>query len=782
MRVAQRGRKPGRQVVLIALSRVLALGSLLIAGCEAVPLDDHYGCLDGRCPPGQYCDEEFVCRREGMRDDDTETEAGRDAPAAASGGRGGAAARGGTGGRSGAGNGGAGEGGETGSEGAGSGGDDAPPPAGNGGAGGAGGAGAGGAGTGGAGAGGAGAGAGGTAGGAGMEGCAGSGAGGACAPPGEPCEVADASRCRSPGSQERQKCDAALRIWVDAPACAAEEGCDATAACKPIAEACRGRNRGDVVCLAADRHTCSVDRLTTQVAKCKDAAHCAQGTGSACATCVPMEHSCDGTMLKVCNETRDGWTDVKACPSAALCNADVGDCTMAACLPMQKKCSGDTLQQCKADQTAFEKLSDCMPGLCDRAGGQCDVCAASSCMDRSTRRVCAADGQSAKDERCPAAQPICTGQGQCVRCSAASDCSAAECLVPHCEMNRCSSTPAGTSVQCSRGHCDGAGNCVQCTQPSDCPPPGDCSERTCAANMCGTRPRAAGTMCGDNGVCNGMGACGVCNPGAKRCMGTRQPQVCSGTGQWTDETICASNAQCQESNNNTSCTCNAGFTGDGRTCTDVDECADNSDNCDSSPDACVNEPGKFSCKCPVGYNGNGVGVDGCDHPCVMFCDLGSYEPVNMTAPLTEGLMYVTKVTSPSRRSRLLSFGVGYVGSSMGSIKVGLYASNAAGTAPDGMPLSVTAKNIDAVGLTPGTQSFWSETPTSNVILGANKTYWLAWQTQVTTEVIGNPSAGAMASTVPAAFIGSWPAFSNNFSGTAANGYQWSVRATLRYAD
>uniref|UniRef100_A0A8B9D4F6 Nidogen 2 n=1 Tax=Anser cygnoides TaxID=8845 RepID=A0A8B9D4F6_ANSCY len=50
------------------------------------------------------------------------------------------------------------------------------------------------------------------------------------------------------------------------------------------------------------------------------------------------------------------------------------------------------------------------------------------------------------------------------------------------------------------------------------------------------------------------------------------------------------------------CECLPGYTGDGRDCTDVDECAENP--CHPAA-ACYNTPGSFSCRCQPGYEGDG---------------------------------------------------------------------------------------------------------------------------------------------------------------------------------
>ena len=56
---------------------------------------------------------------------------------------------------------------------------------------------------------------------------------------------------------------------------------------------------------------------------------------------------------------------------------------------------------------------------------------------------------------------------------------------------------------------------------------------------------------------------------------------------------CDGNSTCDPTG--PSCSCNTGFTGDGMTCTDVDECAANNGGCAA---ACENTPGSFTCFVP----------------------------------------------------------------------------------------------------------------------------------------------------------------------------------------
>ncbi|KAA8584008.1 nidogen-1 [Etheostoma spectabile] len=64
---------------------------------------------------------------------------------------------------------------------------------------------------------------------------------------------------------------------------------------------------------------------------------------------------------------------------------------------------------------------------------------------------------------------------------------------------------------------------------------------------------------------------------------------------------CDTNAVCRPGQETQfTCQCAAGFNGDGRTCYDIDECAENPRICGSNA-ICNNQPGTFRCECEDGY-------------------------------------------------------------------------------------------------------------------------------------------------------------------------------------
>ena len=81
--------------------------------------------------------------------------------------------------------------------------------------------------------------------------------------------------------------------------------------------------------------------------------------------------------------------------------------------------------------------------------------------------------------------------------------------------------------------------------------------------------------------------------------------TCTDIGECAENSDnCDVNAVCTNTDGGFTCSCNSGYAGDGTTCTDVDECVANSDNCDDNA-ACTNTDGGFTCASDSGYSGDG---------------------------------------------------------------------------------------------------------------------------------------------------------------------------------
>jgi cysteine-rich repeat protein len=125
----------------------------------------------------------------------------------------------------------------------------------------------------------------------------------------------------------------------------------------------------------------------------------------------------------------------------------------------------------------------------------------------------------------------------------------------------------------------------------------DCaSDETCGNHVVDT---AAGELCDDGNALDGDGCSGDCK-NIEECL--------------TDHGGCSADADCVDTLSGRTCTCHAGYGGDGVTCSDIDECALGIDSCDPLV-SCSNTAGSYVCgNCPSGYQNTGNGcadIDEC---------------------------------------------------------------------------------------------------------------------------------------------------------------------------
>ncbi|MBL8949805.1 MAG: hypothetical protein JNK82_03450, partial [Myxococcaceae bacterium] len=293
-----------------------------------------------------------------------------------------------------------------------------------------------------------------------------------------------------------------------------------------------------------------------------------------------------GTGSPVCS---DGTADAPAgtsCGASQVCNGS-GGCVA-----------------CTAGSTCTTNPSPCRQGVTSCATGT---------------QTCADGPMNDLPGTACGSNLVCDGAGACVSCSMGASCTmnpspcregTIGCATggPVCN-DAAAARPNGTS--CGTNQVCSGGACVACTAGLSCNPGGN----ACAlgSTTCGTGTSvctfsaniAAGTSCGANLVCDGMGGCvacvagQACSPGGNLCRtgtiacGGGAP-VCTASGNVAAGTSCGSNQVCD--GNGACVACAAGMA-----CSTGNPCVDAAIVCTSGAPVCTvtgNRPNNEQCGAP----------------------------------------------------------------------------------------------------------------------------------------------------------------------------------------
>ena len=147
--------------------------------------------------------------------------------------------------------------------------------------------------------------------------------------------------------------------------------------------------------------------------------------------------------------------------------------------------------------------------------------------------------------------PNAAGSEEGIPCEQSDSCPVASepCLLSMCLDGQCVFTPAPDGVlpaadqkagDCRQLYCDTEGQVVPYPALADIPADdgNPCTEAICDQEIPKQVPTQLGSRCGEDGLCNGQGVCGVCLPEERRCDGAAVI-TCSQEGQWSTAAACA---------------------------------------------------------------------------------------------------------------------------------------------------------------------------------------------------------------------------------------------------
>ncbi|MBK9259754.1 MAG: DUF4215 domain-containing protein [Polyangiaceae bacterium] len=266
------------------------------------------------------------------------------------------------------------------------------------------------------------------------------------------------------------------------------------------------------------------------------------GGGTACTTA----DSCPGTdtvcRTRTCTDGVCGFADVPA--GTPTSNQTTGDCQREVCDGM------GTVTTEPDDADTLDDMNDCTADACNAGSPENTPLAAGA--------VCAAGSGK-----------VCDGQGTCVECNVATDCTSLVCTSNKCVSPACVDTVKNgteTDVDCGGADCAPCTDGLVCSIASDCMS-GVCTNATCAVPTCSDTVENGD----ETDVDCGGGTCSPCGPG----LGCTQDTDCTG-GDCSGAVCLPTCSDNVKNSNETDVDCggpSCSPCADGQTCSVATDCA-----------------------------------------------------------------------------------------------------------------------------------------------------------------------------------------------------------------
>ena len=372
--------------------------------------------------------------------------------------------------------------------------------------------------------------------------------------------------------------------------------------CDPIT-GCGATNLDGLGC--DDDNPCTIGDL------CKAGA-CVKGATKPCdsgASCVAGACSLTTGKCEYKNKSDDA-----ACNDGDGCTAN-DSCGGGVCQGKGLNC--DDSNPCSND--SCDKITGCVhianvsPCSDGDACTQSDGCANSLCAS-GPKKICD-DGVLCTADSCDKASGVCVFNAVGMNgfpCDDGNGCT----LGDNCKNGICSigiAKDCNDNNVCTDDLCDKVKGCTVFPNSKPCSDGNACTKNdTCAFGDCEgvTLNCNDGNVCTDEG-CDAKKGCifnntnALCDDGNKCTKG----DVCA-AGKCAGPVGCSAAGVCAQGN---SCVCKQGYSGDGFSCDDINECVKGLFTCPANTD-CNNTIGSYTCPCKVGFGDcNNNVVDGCEH-------------------------------------------------------------------------------------------------------------------------------------------------------------------------